>query len=88
MSVRGSLLQRDLAARMSELRSRAKLLFDNLLKPIAFPAAGGMLASLFCFVAIVDTLHYHPEWQPDMPVGPVHTSDGERSLAFFGGRVG
>ena len=64
-----SLLRRDLAARISELRSKAKLLFDNLLKPIAFPAAGGMVASLFCFVAIVDTLHYHPEWQPDMPVG-------------------
>jgi hypothetical protein len=64
-----SLLRRDLAARLSELRSKAKLLFDNLLKPIAVPAAGGMLASLFCFVAIVDTLHYHPEWQPDMPVG-------------------
>jgi hypothetical protein len=63
------LLRRDLAARMSELRSTAKLVFDNLLKPIAVPAAGGMLASLFCFVAIVDTLHYHPEWQPDMPVG-------------------
>jgi Putative zinc-finger len=64
-----SLLRRDLAARLSELRSTAKLLFDNLLKPIAVPAAGGMLASLFCFVAIVDTLHFHPEWQPDMPVG-------------------
>jgi hypothetical protein len=64
-----SMLRRDLAARLSDFRAKAKLLFDNLLKPIAFPAAGGMLASLFCFVAIVDTLHYHPEWQPDMPVG-------------------
>ena len=64
-----AMLRRDLKARLSELRSSAKLLFDNLLKPIAVPAAGGMLASLFCFVAIVDTLHYHPEWQADIPVG-------------------
>jgi hypothetical protein len=62
-------LRRNLAARMAELRSRAKLVFDNLLRPIAVPAAGGMLASFLCFGAIVDTLHYHPEWQNDIPVG-------------------
>jgi hypothetical protein len=67
-----SVLRRDLAARWKELKSSAKLLFDNLLKPIAVPAAGGMLASFLCFGAIVDTLHVHPEWQPewnDIPVG-------------------
>jgi hypothetical protein len=62
-------LRRDLAARLAELRSRAKLMFDNLLKPIAVPAAGGMLASFLCFGVIVDTLHVHPEWQNDIPVG-------------------
>jgi hypothetical protein len=62
-------LRRDLAARVAELRSRAKLMFDNLLRPIAVPAAGGMLASFLCFGAIVDTLHVHPEWQNDIPVG-------------------
>jgi hypothetical protein len=62
-------LRRDLAARMAELRSRAKLMFDNLLRPVAVPAAGGMLASFLCFGAIVDTLHVHPEWQNDIPVG-------------------
>jgi hypothetical protein len=62
-------LCRDLAARMTELRSRARLVFDNLLRPIAVPAAGGMLASFLCFGAIVDTLNIHPEWQNDIPVG-------------------
>jgi hypothetical protein len=62
-------LRRDLAARMTEWRSRAKLLFDNLLRPVAVPAAGGMLASFLCFGVIVDTLHYHPEWQNDIPIG-------------------
>jgi len=38
-------LRRDLAARMVEFRSRAKLAFDNLLRPIAVPVAGGVLAS-------------------------------------------
>jgi hypothetical protein len=62
-------LRRDLAARMSELRARARLVFDNLLRPVAVPAAGGMLASFLCFGVIVDTLQYHPEWQNDIPVG-------------------
>jgi hypothetical protein len=63
------MLRRDLAARMAELRSRARLIFDNLLRPIAVPAAGGILASVLCFGIIVDTLHVHPEWQNDIPVG-------------------
>jgi len=62
-------LRRDLAARMTELRACARLMFDNLLRPFAVPAAGGMLASFLCFGAIVDTLHVHPEWQNDIPVG-------------------
>jgi hypothetical protein len=62
-------LRRNLAARMADLRSRAKLVFDNLLRPIAVPAVGGMLASFLCFAVIVDTLHYHPEWQNDIPIG-------------------
>lgn len=59
-----------LSARWQELRSRMKLMFDNLLKPIAIPAIGGMLASSLCFGVIVDTLQFHPEWiADDIPVG-------------------
>ncbi|MDP9054193.1 MAG: hypothetical protein M3N93_07815 [Acidobacteriota bacterium] len=67
-----SLLRRDVAARMEELKSSAKLILDNLLRPVAVPAAGGLLASFLCFGVIVDNLHVHPEWQPgwnDIPVG-------------------
>jgi Putative zinc-finger len=62
-------LRRNLAARLADLRSRAKLLFDNLLRPIAVPAVGGVLASFFCFGVIVDTLHVHPVWDNDIPFG-------------------
>jgi hypothetical protein len=62
------LLRRDLAARLGDLRSNAKLLFDNMLRPLAVPAAGGVLASFCCIVMILDTLHFHPAWQPDIPV--------------------
>jgi hypothetical protein len=62
-------LRRNLAARMADLRSRAKLVFDNLLRPIAVPAVGGMLASFLCIAVIVDTLHVHPVWDNDIPFG-------------------
>lgn len=62
------LLRRDLAARLRDLRSSAALLFNHLFRPFAVPAAGGILASFFCITLIVDTLHFHPEWQPDIPV--------------------
>jgi len=62
-------LRRNLAARMADLRSRAKLVFDNLLRPIAVPAVGGMLASFLCIGVIVDTLHVRPVWDNDIPFG-------------------
>jgi hypothetical protein len=62
-------IRRNLAARMADLRSRAKLVFDNLLRPIAVPAVGGMLASFLCIGVIVDTLHVHPVWDNDIPFG-------------------
>lgn len=50
--------------------SRAQLFFDNLLKPLAVPAAGGLLCSFLCFGVIVNTLHLHygADWQDDMPI--------------------
>jgi hypothetical protein len=63
------MLRRDLAARFNEFKSTAKLIFDNLLKPIAVPAVGGLLASFLCFGVIVDTLHVHAPWENDIPAG-------------------
>lgn len=62
-------IRQDVAARIAELRSRLSLTFDNLLRPLAVPAAGGILASLFCFGVIVDSLHVHPTWDNDIPIG-------------------
>jgi hypothetical protein len=63
------MLRRNLAARFAEFRSRLKLMFDNVLRPVALPAMGGMLASTLCFGVIVDTLHIPPDWSDDIPVG-------------------
>jgi hypothetical protein len=63
------LIRRDFSSWISEQMSRARLLFDNLLRPFAVPAAGGILASCLCFATVVDTLHMTPDWQNDLPAG-------------------
>jgi hypothetical protein len=63
------LARRDFQTFFKDQRSRAKLFFDNLLKPFAGPAAGGILASFLCFGVIVDTLHIGPNWQSELPMG-------------------
>ena len=63
------LARRDFQTFFKDQRSRAKLFFDNLLKPFAVPAAGGILASFLCFGVIVDTLHIGPNWQSELPMG-------------------
>jgi hypothetical protein len=59
-----------LPTRLGQLWSRIQLSFDNLLKPLAVPAAGGIMASFLCFGGIVDTLQYRPDLLlADIPVG-------------------
>jgi hypothetical protein len=63
------LVRLDMAARWKDFRQRARLMFDNLLKPLAVPAAGGLLASFLCFGVIVNNLHVDPSFSDDMPLG-------------------
>src|SRR5437879_4109844 len=53
-----NITHRDFGTWLTYRISRARLFFDNLLKPFAVPAAGGILASFLCFGIIVDNLHY------------------------------
>jgi hypothetical protein len=63
------LVRRDFDTWIADQKSRARLFFDNLLRPFAVPAAGGILASCLCFGMIVDTLHAGPVWDNDIPIG-------------------
>ncbi|MDE3195089.1 MAG: zf-HC2 domain-containing protein, partial [Acidobacteriota bacterium] len=62
-------VRRDLQSWVSDQISRIRLTIDNLLRPLAVPAAGGILASSICFGAIMNNLHVHPEWDNDVPIG-------------------
>jgi len=63
------LVRRDFASWFGELKACFRLFFDNLLRPFAVPAAGGILASSLCFGLVVDTLHIPIDWQNDLPLG-------------------
>lgn len=55
--------------RLSGLLTRLRLAVDNVLRPLAVPAAGGLMASVLCFTTIVDTLAFPPMLAgADMPV--------------------
>lgn len=62
-------LRRDWKGRVRESSWRLIQLFDNLLKPFAVPAAGGLLASFLCFGIIVDSLQVSRDIGYDIPVG-------------------
>jgi hypothetical protein len=63
------IVRRDFASWFTEQKSRARLFFDNLLRPFAVPAAGGILASCLCFGMVADTLQVPMNWENDLPVG-------------------
>jgi len=63
------LIRRDFASWIHEQKLRAQLFFDNLLRPFAVPAAGGILASCVCFGIVAYNLPVTVDWENDLPVG-------------------
>ncbi|MDP9172119.1 MAG: hypothetical protein M3N54_15990 [Acidobacteriota bacterium] len=62
--------RRDFGTWLRERRLRLRLFVDNLVKPFAVPAAGGILTSFLCFGVIVDSLHVSSSsWDNDIPLG-------------------
>ena len=58
----------DWATRRKNFREEFRLVFDNLVRPMAMPAMGGVLASCLCFGMLVDKLHMHATSGTDVPV--------------------
>ncbi len=61
--------RRDFQTRFHDFRRRFKVSFDNLLKPFAVPAAGGVLASFLCFGMILGNFYVATDWENDLPIG-------------------
>jgi hypothetical protein len=47
-----------LAARLRAINSRVQLVFDNLMRPLAFPFAGGLVSSIMIFGLLVPSLTF------------------------------
>jgi hypothetical protein len=47
-----------IAARLRSWNSRVQLLFDNLMRPLAFPFAGGLVSSIMIFGLLVPSLTF------------------------------
>lgn len=72
--------------RMRKLLLWVHLNLDNLMKPIALPAAGGLFAALLLFIALVPTLTTNRHIAHDVPLydQPTSTDPVLKSLAPIG----
>ena len=60
-----------------------RLFFDNLMRPIAIPFAGGLLSAVFLFLALVPTLQFPHLVHNDVPSG-LATNASFNALPPFG----
>ena len=60
------LSRRSLVARLRGCRERADLLFDNLMRPMALPFAGGLLSALLLFGMLVPNLSFRHNFRDDL----------------------
>jgi len=58
-----------MSARAAYWASRARLTFDNLMRPLALPLAGGLASALLLFALLVPTLGFRPSVLNDIPTG-------------------
>ena len=63
---------------------RLSMAFSHLLRPLAVPAAGGVLSSVLLFGALVDTLNVRQYLNQDIPLG-IYTQATVENLSPFAG---
>lgn len=56
----------DLATRLDHLSSRLRLFFDNLMRPVALPFAGGLVSALLMFGVLMPTLLFQFDFRNDV----------------------
>ena len=60
--------RRDFAARIAHIGTRLRLEFDNLMRPLAFPFAGGLLSSFACFLFLLPSLSFQHNYGLEPPL--------------------
>jgi hypothetical protein len=67
---------------LAECLDRVQLLFDNLMRPLALPFAGGLASALFMFVMLLPGLGVLRDKAPDTP-SPLYTEASVGNLDSF-----
>ena len=82
------LLRVNLAARLRNWRDRVQLLFDNLMRPLALPFAGGLLlpSALVVFACIIQTPAFPYYAGGDVPL-PMIATDPDGQVVDWIGRA-
>jgi hypothetical protein len=60
--------RRDFSARLEHWGMRIRLAFDNMMKPVAVPFAGGLLSSFACFLFLVPSLSFQHNYGLEAPI--------------------
>lgn len=67
---------------LAEWLDRVQLFFDNLMRPLAVPFAGGLASALFMFVMLLPSLGFLRDKAPDTPT-PLFTEASVGNLDSF-----
>jgi hypothetical protein len=60
--------RRDFSARLEHWSMRIRLAFDNMMRPVAVPFAGGLLSSFTCFLFLLPSLTFHHNYGLEPPI--------------------
>lgn len=62
-----------LSARAHRWAGRVELMFENLMRPMALPFAGGVLSALVMFAVLVPSLAFPHNFRNDVPLWSIYT---------------
>jgi hypothetical protein len=60
--------RRDYRARIKHLGMRIRLAFDNVMRPVAVPLAGGLFSSFACFLFLIPSLSFQHNYGLEPPI--------------------
>jgi hypothetical protein len=60
--------RRDFRARLEHIGMRIRLSFDNLMRPVAVPLAGGLFSSFACFFFLLPSLSFQHNYGLEPPI--------------------
>jgi hypothetical protein len=78
------LLRVSLSARLRNWGGRLRLSFDNLMRPLALPFAGGLLSALVIFACIMQTPAFPSYVRSDVPPPMIATDPDVEALYWAG----